>query len=403
MTEQNQSSQQDVLGQENKFCLVMIVRDEAPVIQRCLTSVSTIATSYLICDTGSNDDTINIINQYMTSKNIPGEVITKEWKNFGYNKSYLMEQAHKRSMAKYIFFLDADEVFTKSGDAYNNVETEHSLYPNEADSQRLYEYLESKPLVNVFYLTTKFDGLEYQRWNIVRNNQLYRWDYPVHELLVATVNDSNDVNGINFFHLRARKQGNSSRNPQRYLNDAKQFEEYLAEHPGEPRCLFYLAQTYEGIDKRKAIENYIKRLDAAGYYQEKYIALLRLGRLVDDKLEKVRWWNRAIDFIPSRLEAYHELINVYHHTFKNNHIAYGYVKAAPASREPDRDSLFTEKPTYDWKFDLDASLVCHYGGYHEDAYKIGKSILDRKRYPDNQQSLLTNNMNFYIQKWNPML
>ena len=49
---------------ESKFCLLMIVRDESPIITRALNSLKNIFDSYIISDTGSTDDTIDVGGDY---------------------------------------------------------------------------------------------------------------------------------------------------------------------------------------------------------------------------------------------------------------------------------------------------------------------------------------------------
>ena len=47
----------------SSICLVMIVKNEAEVIKRCIDSVKDHIDYWVICDTGSTDDTKNIIKQ----------------------------------------------------------------------------------------------------------------------------------------------------------------------------------------------------------------------------------------------------------------------------------------------------------------------------------------------------
>ena len=47
-----------------KLCLNMIVKDESRTIVRLLDSVINLIDSYCICDTGSSDNTVEIIKQY---------------------------------------------------------------------------------------------------------------------------------------------------------------------------------------------------------------------------------------------------------------------------------------------------------------------------------------------------
>ena len=45
--------------------LCMIVKDEAHVIERCFDSVRPLIDEILIVDTGSTDDTVSVINNYL--------------------------------------------------------------------------------------------------------------------------------------------------------------------------------------------------------------------------------------------------------------------------------------------------------------------------------------------------
>ena len=49
------------------LCLNMIVRNESKIITRLLTSVLPIIDTYVICDTGSTDDTVSIIKDFFNS------------------------------------------------------------------------------------------------------------------------------------------------------------------------------------------------------------------------------------------------------------------------------------------------------------------------------------------------
>ena len=91
------------------LCLNMIVRNESKIITRLLQSVLPIIDTYLICDTGSTDDTISIIKNFFDSQGILGEIITEPFKNFGYNRTVGLRAA--RGKATYALLLDADMIF----------------------------------------------------------------------------------------------------------------------------------------------------------------------------------------------------------------------------------------------------------------------------------------------------
>ena len=84
----------------------MIVRNEAKIIRRCLDSVRPLLSHWCICDTGSTDDTEEILRQELFT--LPGRLYNDPWVNFGHNRSLSMERA--RGTADYHLLLDADMV-----------------------------------------------------------------------------------------------------------------------------------------------------------------------------------------------------------------------------------------------------------------------------------------------------
>ena len=87
----------------------MIARDEENIITRAFESMKNIITSYYICDTGSTDNTIQIIREYFQSKNIPGKVVEEPFKNFSHNRTYALHACI--GMSDFVLLLDADMIF----------------------------------------------------------------------------------------------------------------------------------------------------------------------------------------------------------------------------------------------------------------------------------------------------
>jgi glycosyltransferase involved in cell wall biosynthesis len=84
----------------------MIVKNESKVILRLLQSVLPIIDGYCICDTGSTDNTIELIETFFREKNIPGKVIQEPFQDFGYNRSFALKACEQMN-AEYILLLDA--------------------------------------------------------------------------------------------------------------------------------------------------------------------------------------------------------------------------------------------------------------------------------------------------------
>ena len=71
------------------ICLNMIVKDESHIIEETLNNI----TSYIdldywvISDTGSTDNTKEIIKLFFEKKKIKGELHEDSWKDFGHNRT----------------------------------------------------------------------------------------------------------------------------------------------------------------------------------------------------------------------------------------------------------------------------------------------------------------------------
>ncbi len=84
----------------NKLSLVMIVRDEEKVLERCLKSVESIVDEMIIVDTGSKDQTIQI------AKRFGAKIYTFDWTNdFSEARNFALSKASHY----YRLILDADE------------------------------------------------------------------------------------------------------------------------------------------------------------------------------------------------------------------------------------------------------------------------------------------------------
>src|ERR1700761_8914059 len=83
----------------------MIVRDEAPVIGRCLASVRGLVDHWVVVDTGSTDGTQDLVRAAMAG--VPGFLVEREWVDFGHNRTEAVQLA--RPHADYSLVIDADE------------------------------------------------------------------------------------------------------------------------------------------------------------------------------------------------------------------------------------------------------------------------------------------------------
>ena len=140
------------------LCLNMIVKNESKNIVRLLNSVYQLLDCYCICDTGSTDNTINIITDYFKEKNIPGKVVIETFKNFEHNRTVALRQC--AGMADYILLMDADMV----------------LQPGKFNKENLKDY-------DLYYIFQGNDDFYYQNARIVKNGYDISYKGVTHEYL----------------------------------------------------------------------------------------------------------------------------------------------------------------------------------------------------------------------------
>ena len=93
------------------ICLNMIVKNESHIICKTFDNILKYVpiTYWVISDTGSTDNTIELIKAYWKEKNIDGELVEHAWKDFGYNRTKALESAYNKT--DYLLIFDADDSF----------------------------------------------------------------------------------------------------------------------------------------------------------------------------------------------------------------------------------------------------------------------------------------------------
>ncbi len=96
----------------------MIVKNEAHCIEKCLNSVKPYISYWIICDTGSTDNTENVVKEIL--KDIPGEFHKHEWADFATNRNLGLSLS--KNKATHTLIMDADDyLFVDQNCEINNL------------------------------------------------------------------------------------------------------------------------------------------------------------------------------------------------------------------------------------------------------------------------------------------
>jgi hypothetical protein len=339
------------------ICLNMIVKNEVKVLPRLFGSLKDFIDAYVIVDTGSTDETIELIKSEMDGYGIEGEVHQRAWVNFGVNRQQALELAVQAAKAEWLLFIDADEELGVS-------------------DPKFYEKLEPG---KSYDLEKHHTGLRYAVPHLVNiKSQRFRWEGPVHNYLVTLEGPKQrevrkDVWIV--YHPGQGAKSHGMTQEQKYLRDAQLLEEDLQKNPENARSQFYLGQSYKHAGHlQRAIEAYRKRTAMKGWVEETFMAQLEVGRvaaLLGESEEVVlRELLAAYEMRPSRAEPLYELAR-YYRLRKAYGKAYLFAKAGIHTPRPN-DSLFVAQDVYDWRMHDELGVSAYWAG----DYAAGKAACE---------------------------
>lgn len=352
-------------------CLAMIVRDEAHIVEEGLASLVGCIDRWVVVDTGSSDDTIEIVRSFFAARGVPGELHERPWVDFGTNRTQALELA--AGQADYTWMFDADDVLVGEMD----------LSGLDADAFQV-----------------RFGpDLTFWRTQIFRSDQPWRYEGVLHEYPVSGNGDTHIERVEGDYHIIARSAGARSKGNK----SERDVEVLTAEHervPDDPRTVFYLAQSHRDAgNAEQALHFYELRASMGGWDEEVYVSRLEAARAMA-KLDRPRaevqaalldaWSGR-----PHRLEALHDLA---HERRLAGDFAAGHLFAGWGAdlQFPDADLLFVAGDIHRWRLLDEASICSYFVGRYDESAKWCRRLLTEGHLPGAQRVRVWENLAFAL-------
>lgn len=360
------------------LCLNMIVKNESKIIRRLLESVSPYIDCYCICDTGSTDNTVEIIQSFFESQTppIPGMIINEAFRDFGYNRSYALKACEQIDV-KYVLLLDADMIF------YVNP----SISKNE---------LHNRLTDDVYYIFQGSDNFYYKNVRIVKNKLGMSYWGVTHEYVRTP--EGSKYGKLEKADVFINDIGDGGSKSDKFIRDINLLKKGLIDEPNNDRYTFYLANSYKDSGQyQNAIDTYKKRIEIGGWFDEVWYSHFNIGRCykhLGDMVNAVHWWMEAYNFYPNRIENLYEIIHHYRSIGKNN-LAYGFYLLAETERKKNThsDYLFLQKDVYAYKLDYELSIIGYYCNFNN--YNLKKCCMKVLNYPHVEENIAQNVLNNY--------
>lgn len=361
--------------------LVMICKNEEHIILRCLESCVGHVDEFTIIDTGSTDRTKELIRSFFKKHHIKGTLVSRKWVDFSHHRNQAIKLAEKKT--DYLLMLDADmELLVQQSDwksflIHDRYLVQHSL-----------------PGLTQF--------IPYLFKSTLENGQQWKYIGKTHEFLESDPISGQYSSAVNSDIIIQEYCDGSSRSI-KFSRDIQLLEDQLKETTDEhliARTWFYLAQSYDhqGIDIKKAINCYQKRIDLRGWVEEVAYCHRRIAMCY----QKIMYpWQYALEQLlfsyalnPHRAEPLIDICT-YYRSVKKWSMCYYYASLANTLSRP-KIALFIEDDVYDWRIKDELAIAAYWTGQYEQSYRLNEDLLNSGLVPADQIKRIQDNMKYAI-------
>jgi glycosyltransferase involved in cell wall biosynthesis len=237
--------------------LVMIVKNSGEILRECLQKNRRFIDHWTIVDTGSTDNTPDIIREEL--RDIPGTLHFSEFTNFSETRNKAFELADKK--CKYMIVLD------DSYEIGNGKEMREYLQKSNAD------VINSKIAFKRENVLTDL----YYSHRITKSSSGLRYKFRVHEILdipdKIRRKRTQTVDEKTFYIIDHTNNEHGSRTQARNKRDIEHLLLDLKDYPKDPRLFYYLAVTsFNLVQPDEAVKYLTKLLDMTNIKEYTYYA-----------------------------------------------------------------------------------------------------------------------------------
>lgn len=364
-----------------RLVLTQIMKNEAHVITRMLNSIRPIVDIICLVDTGSTDNTIEVVKNWGEQNKIETHVFERPFDNFENSRNYSIQVAREVTAGRgndfWGFWLDADEMI--------------EILPN---------FNKNNINKDLYMFNTYINVMKYTRNECYKLDKPFRFYGPVHEFIVC--DDKNITSGLmDGLNVRVQMDGGSWKGniPEKYKSHAFVLEKYIDTNRQDPRWIFYTAQSYhdsacvpdnrqENEERlRRSLKYYRERITRTdGYPEEIFYSQFRVGtimRVLEDPFHlTLNELLKAYSMDPLRAEPIKAIIDHYL-SVGEWHNAYLFSKFAKVNFHgknpyPQR-LLFVDEALYIWKILEVHAAASFYTGRKEEAKQTFQEMVELSR------------------------
>jgi len=351
------------LDYDNLIHLCIMVKNAGPQFEEMLTNNLPIIDKWTILDTGSTDNTMNIVKKVLGGKK-KGNLYQEPFLNFRDSRNRLLELAG--TDCKFNLMLD-------------------DTYSIKGDLRRFLTQVRGDQISDSFSLFIQSDDIEYVSNRLLKSYRNLKYLYKIHEVVQEEDNHVVIVPKNDSFIFDYRCDYMEKRTNSRNESDLKILYQELEEDPDNTRTYYYLAKTYNNMENHeKAYEFYLKRINHTkkGFTLELIDCTFEAARTANFKLNKPwdeceKLYLKAFDLEPKKPEALY-FIGIHYFLENKTDIAFAYLKKAFEIGYP-ADYQFNVKPVISFLFiPKFLSLMCYQQREYQLGFQASKMYLANK-------------------------
>lgn len=324
-------------------CLVLMMKNEGPLLPRLFESVKDFVSEYCIVDTsGSNGEkeTHELLKSY--GIDMPGVVVNEPFVDFATSRNFLLDTCRQQMTCEYFVLLDADMVL--------KVSPEWDW--KKIDGKDVYDIIQSSSIeyANVRIIRRTADkirvvGATHEYYDVP--NEYSKGLLPKHLVYIDDIGDG-----------KAKDD--------KFERDERLLRRDLEQNPDNPRTVFYLANTLKDQGKyAQAIPFYERRATMTGWAAEAEYSLYMLSTcyLGLDDVEMARTYaeSAALRGVRNKRAEPLYFLALYLHRHGEYELAWHYAKLAATIPRPSVTStLFVSTDVYDYWIAYEQASLCPY-------------------------------------------
>lgn len=371
-----ESTKEDIVIKSNKkntgIAAILMVKNESLRIEVTLTSILGFASTLIIYDTGSTDDTVNIITRFCRKYKISLYLTHGTFVDFSTSRNVLLSFAETVPDVDFLLMLDCNDELQNGGD--------------------LIKFCKTAPVTDdAFFLKQSWKSgiyIHYYNIRLLRAKSGWRYKGVVHEYIYKEGYEAKiRVPKVVLFQDRTKDDDKS------YKRFNKDKELLLGEYNSEnktPRTVYYLAQTYECLsDKINAIKYYTERMYLVGYYEERYQAAYHVGMLYREECRPFEEYAGFFMFAFGIMHRSEPLVRIAEHYIAKQQWtqAYYYLKEACKIDPPDC-GLFLDIELYNYYRWHLMGIVAYYVKEHKDGLHACKIAIEKRNNDIDKHNLI---------------